>query len=104
MKTGCTVYVIKKLQIKAAVRSKPISLTKNQKTDITEKLVRMWRTGTLDDIADERGNGTGSLQNSLSVFYQSKPTFTMQCSSHCAWYLARGIENLRPLKSMYTDV
>ena len=68
-------------------------------------LVRMWHNNHSPPVGME--SSTSSLEDSLTVSYNSKHTHSI-CSSNCAsWYLPKGVDNLCPhenlLMAMYNN-
>lgn len=48
-------------------------------------------------------NGTVTLEDSLAVSYKTECTLLIWSNNRASWYLAKGIENLGPHKTLYMD-
>lgn len=53
----------------------------------------MWGNRTSHSLFVGTKNCTVILEDSLAISYKTKPTFTVQSSSHILWYLLKELED-----------
>lgn len=75
-----------------------------ENTDNTKCWQGCGATGTLIQLLLGSQKCTATLEDSLAGFNKTKRTFTIRSSHSAPWYLPKGVNNLRLLKNLHTDI